>query len=137
MMADVYPYIVQRLHDYLLNRKQFVVVGGKQSPALPVLSGVPQGLVLGPLLFLIYVNDVTSRISPLSKVTLFADDIALYRTIRSLLDYLALQDDITSIATWVAENFLSLNADKCYYMLFSKKRIHSSPLYHCMLVVAN
>ena len=108
----------------LFNRMQFVVVSGEQSPALPVLSGIPQGSVLAPLLFLIY---ITSHISPLSKVTLFADDITFYRTIQSILDYLTLQDDITSIATWVTENYLSLNADKCCYMLFSKKRIHSSP----------
>ena len=48
-------------------------------------------------------------------------------TVQSILDYLALQDDITLIATWVTENYLSLNADKCCCMLFSKKRIHSSP----------
>ena len=102
----VCPYLVQWLYDYLFDRKQFVVVSGEQSPVLPVLSGVPQGSVLGPLLFLIYINDVTYYISDLSKVTLFADDITLYRTICSILDYLALQEDITSIATWVTENLL-------------------------------
>ena len=50
--ADVCPYTVRWLHDYLFERMQFVAVGGKQSPALLVLSGVPQGLLLGPLLFL-------------------------------------------------------------------------------------
>ena len=125
--AGVCSYLVQWLYDYLFNRMQFVVVNGEQSPVLPVMSGVPQGSVLGPLLFLIYINDVTCRISDLSKITLFADDITLYRTICSILDYLALQEDITSIATWVTENCLSLNADKCCCMLFSKKRLHSAP----------
>ena len=124
--AGVCPYLVQWLYDYLFNRMQFVVVNGEQSPVLPVLPGVPQGSVLGPLLFLIYINVVTCRISDLNKIILFADDITLYRTICSILDYLALQEDITSIATWVTENCLSLNADKCCYILFSKKRLHSA-----------
>ena len=112
---------MQWLHAYLFKRMQFVVVGEEQSPVLPVLSGVLQRSVLGSLLFLIYINDVSSRISSLSMLTLFADDITLYRyrTIRSFLDYLALQDDISSIATWVTENYLSLNADKCCYIMLA------------------
>ena len=101
--------------------------GGEQSPALPVLSGVPQGSVLGPLLFLIYIDNVTGQISPLSKLILFADDISLYRIIRSLLDYLALQEDVSSIAAWVTDNYLALNVDKYCCMLFSKKRQTTSP----------
>ena len=53
------------------------------SQSLPVVSGVPQGSVLGPLLFITYINDVTSVISPDSELNMFADDIALYRVIRS------------------------------------------------------
>ena len=105
----------------------FVVGGGEQSPALPVLSGVPQGSVLGPLFFLIYIDNVTGQISPLSKLILFADDISLYRIIRSSLDYLALQEDVSSIAAWVTDNYLALNVDKCCCMLFSKKRQPTSP----------
>ena len=104
--VELYPYIVRWVYGYLHNRTQFVIVGGEQSPTLPVLSGVPQGLVLGPLLFLIYINDI-ANITSLSMVTLFADDITLYRSIQSFQDYLALQVDVTLTTTWVSENYLA------------------------------
>ena len=85
------PYILRWLQNYLTERKQYVVVDGSCSPTLQVISGVPQGSVLGPLLFSIYLNDVAECISGGSKINLFADDnIALYRTITSPDDYLAL-----------------------------------------------
>ena len=61
------------------NRKQSVVVDGKQSSLIDVVSGVPQGTVLGPLLFLFHINDLPSVVS--SKVRLFADDCLIYRSI--------------------------------------------------------
>ena len=80
-------YLLHLLHTYLTNRKQIVVVDGESSEELPVLSGMPQGSVLGPLLFLIYINEVTSRVSDGSYTVLFADDIALYRVITSSDDH--------------------------------------------------
>lgn len=122
IQIDTNPFIVQWIHSYLTCRSQLVVVDGEQSPILPVISGVPQGSVLGPLLFLIFINDVVHQISPRSAMSLFADDIALYRPICSLEDYIILQNDVTATVDWVVNSLLSLQPAKCCYMVISRKR---------------
>ena len=121
------PYIIKWIKSYLTDREQFVVVDGSSSNPLQVLSGVPQGSVLGPLLFLIYINDVVWQISSSSKINLYADDIALYRTIYTPEDYDILQSDINAVNSCLASKHLSLNASKCCYLLLSRKRVHSIP----------
>ena len=119
------PYLLRGVENYLTNRKQFTVVNGYSSTSLPVLSGVPQGSVIGPLLFIIYINDVVNQILPDSNINLFVDDIALYRTINSPDDYVRLQDDIRSVSCCLGSKYLDLNASKCCYLLLSRKRNHS------------
>ena len=115
---DLGKHILSWIQSYLANRTQI----GDQSCSLPVISGVPQGSVLGPLLFLVYINDVSAHVSSSSKLALFADDMTLYRCISSPADYTVLQSDITAISVWVSNNFLSLNSNKCCFMLISRKR---------------
>jgi len=74
------------------------VVNGAQSSWLPVLSGVPPGTVLGPLLFLIYINDIVLGID--SEIRLFADDCIVYRQIRNSCDSVSLQSDINKLHEW-------------------------------------
>ena len=121
---QINPFI---LYNYLSQRKQFVVVNGSQSSELDVTSGVPQGSVLGPLLFLIYINGV-SCIALNGKLLIYADSIALYQIIHAPSDYLLVQNDINAISVWTNENFLHLNTNKCCFMLFSKKHYPCQPM---------
>lgn len=81
-------------------------------------SGVPQGSVLGPLLFLIYVNDIPSYICH-SSVYLFADDTKLLKVLKSSVDATNLQEDLNSLDCWSVEWLVCLNALKCSHISFS------------------
>ena len=86
------------IESFLAHRQQKVVLDGKTSSPAQVTSGVPQGTVLGPLLFLVYINDLPGRVS--STARLFADDCLLYRTIGFAEDCSALQDDLDRLQDW-------------------------------------
>ena len=86
------------IYNFLENIKQSVVVDGKQSSLINVASGVPQGTVLGPLLFLLHINDLPSLVS--SNVRLFADDCLIYRNIKNKEDQIALQKDLNFLENW-------------------------------------
>ena len=78
-----------------------IMIEGTQSETAPVTSGVPQGSVLGPLLFLCYINDLPTCVS--SDIRLFADDCLLYRTIHSQQDAVILQEDLNMLQQWEAK----------------------------------
>jgi hypothetical protein len=87
--------VIGWIESFLFSRTQRVVVDGHTSKQAPVLSGVPQGTVLGPLLFLIFINDLAKETS--SSLRLFADDCLVYREVRSQTDCTALQLDLNSL----------------------------------------
>ena len=121
-------HIISWILNYLTCREQRVVVNGKSSQYVPVISGVPQGSVLGPLLFLVYIDGLAQLpLSSGAQMVLYADDLLLFRTVSGKEDYLHLQNDISIVENWVAHNHLTLNANKCKYMVVSRKRSPTLP----------
>ena len=110
--------------SFLTTRRQRVVINGKFSNWQYVSSGVPQGSILGPLLFITYINDIPSAVS--SNVKIFADDVTLYATVQTVQDCQILQDDLNSISRWCDMWQLRLNPSKCEVLCITNKR---SPLY--------
>jgi len=108
------------ISSFLRGRVQRVVVGGEHSTWTDVASGVPQGTVLGPLLFLTYINDLPNNIS--SSIRLFADDCILYREIVNKFDADALQRDLDSLAKWAKEWHMHFNIAKCFVIRITHKR---------------
>ena len=108
------------IESFLSNRTQQVAVEGQLSDVGKVTSGVPQGSVLGPTLFLAYINDLNEGIQ--SIVKLFADDTMLYRAIKSALDTRILQEDLSRLETWETKWQMSFNASKCLVLSITKKK---------------
>ena len=108
--------------SYLSNRSQFVDVNGFKSSVKPIVNGVPQGSVLGPLLFLIYINDIYSAVS-FSTVYLFADDTNLLYTHPNLKVLSErINADLSNLNIWLNANKISLNSSKTEYLLFRHSR---------------
>ena len=119
------PYLLQWIRSYISNRSQYVCVHGISFSVVPAVSGVPQSSVLGPLLFILYINHIATSISPNSDANMFADDIVLYRVIKTSSDYVCLQEDINSVSTCICHKQLQFNANKCKLMLTTKKKANS------------
>ncbi len=104
-----------------LGEKQFVNYNGTKSSLHDVLCGIPQGSILGPLLFLIYINDLPCALK-FTRTILFADDTNLYASHNNLNTlWNEINKDIESLVTWFKANKLSLNTGKTFYMVFSTK----------------
>ena len=95
--------------DYLTERQQRVVVKGEASDWLTVTSGVPQGSLLGPLFFIVYINDLPGVISQDSSIALYADDSKMYRVISTQQDLSSFQIDRDKISDWCKMNKMRIN----------------------------
>ena len=118
--------------SYLANRKQYTIVNDKQSTTLPITCGVPQGSILGPILFLIYINDISSAL-PNSTAKIFADDsciLIFHKNIKNL--YALANKDLENLSQWLIANKLSLSVGvnkETKYLIFSSIPI-KEPLPH-------
>ena len=122
--------------SFLVGREQRVVVEGMESAPSKVLSGVPQGTVLGPLFFLIYINDISKGLSKGTKIRLFADDSLLYRTIETPSDSATLQNDLNTLQLWEKKWKMEFHPGKCQLLRITNKTepikstyfIHDTPI---------
>lgn len=115
------PEIINWVIAYLTNRKQYVDINGFTSGYLGVLSGVPQGSVLGPILFNIYINDLVQAIRPGVSVKLFADDCIIFNTINSISDQRDLCENLNYIKEWCKKWEMVINFEKTAYLCLSNK----------------
>ena len=105
--------------NFLKNRSQRVVLNGEYSEWVDVKSGVPQGTILGPIIFLCFINDISYNI--VSTIRLYADDCILYRPIHSIEDCNILQKDLETLDKWANSWLLDFNVNKCKIMKMSRK----------------
>ena len=128
----------QWITSFLLGRIHRVTVEGCSSDSVPVVSGVPQGSVLGPLLFLLFINDLPDKI--ISKTRLFADDCIVYRPIYDKNDCAVLQQDLDALAEWESKWGMEFHPQKCSVLRVSRSRspiIHSYKLKGHILITEN
>lgn len=109
------------IKSYLSDRKYYVSIDGYSSMPFTAASGIPQGSVLGPLFFNLFINDISSCTS-YSQCLLYADDMKLFKCISNQFDASLLQIDIFSITRWCEMNCLFLNSEKCFHVSYGRLR---------------
>lgn len=112
-------WITNWIQSFLTSRSAIVKVYGSKSEMFTIPSGVPQGSHLGPLIFVLFINDLCHWIK--NDKVLYADDLKFYRAVSSPIDCLALQSDMDSLMKWCDENGMEVNAKKCQVITFDPK----------------
>lgn len=119
---NVNGLMLKFIKAYLEGRHQQVVIGGYKSSLIPVTSGVPQGSILGPLLFVLFINDMFSCISLETNIALYADDTKIWRKINMFNDHFGLQDDINNLYDWSVKNKMVFHPNKCKALSVTMQR---------------
>ena len=118
--------VLSWISSFLTDRRQRVVLRNGVSTWQQVTSGVPQGTILGPILFLLYINDISENVS--SHTKMFADDTKLYNTIHSIADCEILQADLDKLSNWAKKWLLKFNVDKCVVLKTKTKHDYTYTL---------
>ena len=108
------------IKDFLDNRNQSVLLNGSNSDSIPVSAGVPQESVIGPMLFLAYINDLPDQVR--SRIRLFADDTAMYLALDWQAKSVILQKDLESLENWEKLWDMSFNASKCQVIHVTRRK---------------
>ena len=132
------PSLVNWINSYLSNRTQIVLFRDCKSESFDVVSGVPQGSHLGPILFNIFINDLPCSIKH-SSILMYADDVKLFLPLSDPSSQHMLQEDLTSLGVWCKINLMSLNIKKCKIMSFYRRTLVQSnyPLFNDLLDVVS
>ena len=112
--------LIELLGSYLSGRSQYVYYKGYSSDTFLQSSGVPQGSVLGPLLFNIYIDDITNQLDV--EYLLYADDLKLFFEIKNIEDCKRLQLNLDRVILWSTNNQLPLNKDKCFIKTYTRRK---------------
>ena len=115
--------LLRFLKCYLKNRKQQVVISSATSTCFDVCSGVPQGSIIGPLLFVLFINDINEGLSDDTNIALYADDTKLWRVIKTPLDHIILQNDIDILNDWAIRNKMKFHPSKCHVLPVTRQRL--------------
>ena len=111
------------LTNYLKDREQCVVINGCKSEMKPVASGVPQGSILGPLLFVLFINDIVDDVSEGTNIAIYADDTKIWRAVHNWVDHISLQGDIDTLYRWSVNNNMKFHPSKCKVLQCNDKKV--------------
>ena len=114
--------VLKWIQEWLTERKQRVVINGIESSYVPVTSGVPQGSVLGPILFIIYINDLHANV--LNSIAKFADDTIISGIADNLESYESIQSDLNNIIEWSTIWSMEFNVDKCKTLHIGNRNVN-------------
>lgn len=117
----IHSSLLSWINSYLTGRSQFIKLGKFRSRSFIVKSGVPQGSHLGPLLFILFINDICANFIK-CQCLMYADDLKIYTAVSSLLDAQELQYDLNHLSNWCLANNLFLNISKCCLVTYHRLR---------------